>query len=66
MAGRKIKFTGVIKRFGGKSGGQEIVFGKVKSGDPKQLLEMAVAKEKNKEKVSVTIELIQQSFPETT
>jgi len=65
MAGKKIKFTGVIKRFGGKSGGEEIVLGKVKSDDSKKLLELATAKEKNKERVQGTIEVIQEQLPGT-
>jgi len=55
----KIKFTGVIKKFGAKSGGEELVLSKVKSSDAKRLLEWAEAKEKDKQRVEGTIELIQ-------
>lgn len=65
MAGKKIKFTGVIKKFGASSGGEEIVIGKVKTSDSKKMLDLAEAKEKNKEKVEGTIELIQEQLPGT-
>ena len=65
MANKKIKFTGVIKRFAGKSGGEEILIGKVKTDDSKKLLELATAKEKNKERVQGTMELIQEQLPGT-
>lgn len=59
----KIKFTGVVKRFGASSGGEELVIGKVKSSDPKKLLEWAEAGEKEKGQVEGTIELIQKDLP---
>ena len=63
MAGQNIKFTGVVKRFGASSSGEEIVIGKAKTSDPKKMLDLAEAKEKNKQKVEGTMELIQKQLP---
>ena len=65
MATNKIKFSGVIRKFTAKSGGEELVFGKVKSSDPKRLLELAGTKEKNKVRVEGSIEIIKKNLPGT-
>lgn len=65
MAKAKIKFTGIIKRYGTKTGGEELLIGKVKSNAAEQLRDLAIPKEKDKEKIQGTIEIIQQQLPGT-
>ena len=66
MAGKKIKFTGVIKRFGGKSGGKEMLISQLRTENAGELLDLATVNEKVKDRIQGTIELIQEKLPGTT